>query len=131
VFVPENATAFVCAAVRLSVNLPATSGDTVTVRRSVPLAEMDPSVTAMVAVSAFDRRIRPFAPPDTVASPATNEIAVVPPKEMAVPLAFATVGGVTGSGEEEAPENTRFFVPVYPVALLPDVSRAVMVRFWA
>ena len=59
-----------------------------------------------------------MAPAETVATPLEKVIAEVDPKSIAAPDEFVTVGDVPPD-VALAPENTRFFEPVYAVAVFP------------
>src|SRR3954454_2695540 len=83
--------------------------------------EIEPSVTVMLAVSAFFSRITPLLAPDTVATPLVNVIAVAVPKSVAVPTSLETVGWKVPL--LLAPPKVRVLLPVYEVAVLPNESR--------
>lgn len=92
-------------------NLFATAALTVTVSRSEPVEEIDPSVTETTGTPAANNAIEP------VATPLVNVNDVAEPN--AVP---ATVGAVTGLVDEAAPENVKDFPPVNDVAVFPFTS---------
>jgi hypothetical protein len=111
VFVPVNATLLVCGETMVNANLPTESAETVTESRSIPRALIEPSVTEIVALSALYNLIEPLLPPLVVATPLTKVIDVPVPKFTARPELLVTVGAVTGSLEEFAPENVSVFAP--------------------
>ncbi|CAM4370474.1 hypothetical protein AQBE111736_13685 [Aquirufa beregesia] len=59
---------------------------------------------------------------EAVATPLVKVKLVAVPKSV-----LATVGAVAGLDELAAPENIMDLLPVYPVAVLPETSLAVMV----
>jgi hypothetical protein len=70
----------------------------------------------------------PLRPRTTDATPLTKVSFVGVPNATAVPAESVMVGGVTGEGDEAAPENVRSFDPVYEVAGWPELS-ALIVKF--
>jgi predicted naringenin-chalcone synthase len=64
--------------------------------------------------------------PLTVATPLVNVIAVGVPNAVATPELFVTVGDVTGSVEEFAPEKVSVLLPVYEVAGDPRLSARIV-----
>jgi hypothetical protein len=73
----------------------------------------------------------PLLPPLIVATPEENVIGVFGDAEklLNVPALSLTVGfWLSGAGETPAPKKLSVFEPVYPVAMLPDASRAVILR---
>ena len=84
---------------------------TVTLRRSVVAALIEPSVTVIVADAAWYNRITPLFTPLTVATPDVNVIAVTVPKFVATPTSSLTVAVVTGFADAFAPENVNDLLP--------------------
>ena len=71
----------------------------------------------------------PLFPPLIVATPDENVIGVFgdPEKLLNVPALSLTVGfELSGAGDTLAPKKESVFEPVYPVAMLPAASRAVI-----
>src|SRR5437764_371902 len=108
----------VCDAEPVTTSLLALAALTVTERRSVLVALMVPSVTAIVADSAS------YSVMELVATPPVKVSAVVEPKLIAV-LELLVAVGVVPPALGLAPENVRFLLPAYPVAVLPAASVAV------
>ncbi|CAM3490956.1 hypothetical protein AQEC111735_11980 [Aquirufa ecclesiirivi] len=105
-----------CGLVKLTANLVNVDSETVTAKRSEPAATIEPSVAAIVALSAlYNTKL-------AVATPLLKLMFVAEPT-----FVPATVGAVTGEEELDAPEKVKLLVPVYPVAVLPLASFAVMV----
>jgi hypothetical protein len=79
---------------------------------------IDPSVALTLVAPLLNSRIAPPTPSPATATPALNWIWVEPPKPTSAPLESATVGALPPE-LEEAPEKTRLWAPVWPVAVLP------------
>ena len=66
---------------------------------------------------------------EVLATPLVKVMAVEEPKDIAELTLLTTVGAVTGFVLEFAPEKVKLLAPVYPVAVFPLPSFAVIVRF--
>ncbi|CAM3925895.1 hypothetical protein AQAU111925_13525 [Aquirufa aurantiipilula] len=106
----------VCGLVKLTANLLNDPALTATVKRSEPAADMLPSVAANTADSTW------YKFKLAVATPLLKLMLVAVPT-----FVPATVAAVTGELELVAPENVKLLAPVYPLAVFPLASLAVMV----
>ncbi|CAM3914697.1 hypothetical protein AQAU111925_13265 [Aquirufa aurantiipilula] len=111
-----KAVPFTCGLAKLTANFVNDDSETVTANLSDPAANIVPSVTSRVAVSAL------YGTKLAEATPLVKLMFVAVP--ILVP---AIVGAVTGEVELVAPEKVKLFVPVYPVAVFPLASLAVIV----
>lgn len=116
---PLNAIPLVCGPAKLNANLLKVAGLTVTLKRSDPLVVTEPSVATTEADSTLYKLML------TVATPLLKVTLVAVPK-----LVPATVGLVAGLEDAFAPLKVIDLAPVYPVAVLPLASFAVIVMFW-
>ncbi len=99
----------------------AAAGDTVTVSRSAPVVVRPPWVTVRSADSAFVSRTEPPA----LATPFVNVIVVEVPNATGAPGLSVAVGWFEPAAT--APPKVAETSPLYPVAVLPDWSTAVIV----
>jgi hypothetical protein len=99
----------------------AAAGETLTARRSAPVVASPPCVTVRSADSAFVSRTEPPA----LETPFVNVIVVGVPNATTALVLSVAVGWFEPAGA--APPKVSDLSPVYPVAVLPDWSTAVIV----
>ncbi|CAM3491885.1 hypothetical protein AQEC111735_12085 [Aquirufa ecclesiirivi] len=119
-----KAVPLVCGLAKLATNLFNVAAETTTLKRSAPEVVTPPCVATRSAVSALYNFTK------AVPTPLLKVTTVAVPKLISARSLSLAVAAVVGLVELFAPEKTIDLSPVYPVAVFPLASLAVMVTVW-